>query len=210
MRRSGLHYEVASQSEARAALDSVAKISPASADLLKQASDKLTKDWSPPSQPDGLILLRRIPTQSSTPKDTGTAITPSQMKRMLMGWIEIEVVDQDNDPYPTHYWLELASSDVREGALDENACLNISEIEPGMCKLTVGEVRLAADTGEPTEEPVANGEDEPAKAATSDAGQEAWIPDEDSDLSESFNFDDASNELEDEPVDWDDEDEESS
>jgi hypothetical protein len=132
------------------------------------------------------------------------------MKRMLMGWIEIEVVDQDNDPYPTHYWLELASSDVREGALDENACLNISEIEPGTCKLTVGEVRLAADAGEPTEEPAANGEDKPVKAATSDAGQEAWIPDEDSDLSESFNFDDASNELEDEPVDWDDEDEESS
>jgi hypothetical protein len=62
------YYEVASQSEARAALDSVAKISPASADLLKQASDKLTKDWSPPSQPDGLILLRRIPTQSSRPR----------------------------------------------------------------------------------------------------------------------------------------------
>jgi hypothetical protein len=79
-----------------------------------------------------------------------------------------------------------------------------------MCKLTVGEVRLAADTGEPTEEPVANGEDEPAKAATSDAGQEARIPDEDGGLSESFIFDDTSNELEDEPVDWDDEDEGSS
>jgi outer membrane protein OmpA-like peptidoglycan-associated protein len=77
------YYEVASQSEARAALDSMAKISPASADLIKQASDKLTKDWSPPSQPDGLILLRRIPTQASTPKDTGPTITPSQMKALL-------------------------------------------------------------------------------------------------------------------------------
>jgi outer membrane protein OmpA-like peptidoglycan-associated protein len=77
------YYEVASQSEARAALDSLAKISPASADLLKQASDKLTKDWSPPSQPDGLILLRRIPTQSSAPKDTGLAITPSQLRTLM-------------------------------------------------------------------------------------------------------------------------------
>jgi hypothetical protein len=61
----------------------MAKISPASADLLKQASDKLTKDWSPPFQPDGLILLRRIPVQTAAPKDTGPAITPSQMKALI-------------------------------------------------------------------------------------------------------------------------------
>lgn len=145
------YYEVASQSEARAALDSVAKISPASADLLKQASDKLTKDWSPPFQPDGLILLRRIPTQFSAPKDTGPAITPSQMKALLQkDWIEIELVDQDGEPCHMHYRLELASSSVREGELDEDGCLNVSEIESGMCKLTLGEVKLAADAGEPT------------------------------------------------------------
>jgi hypothetical protein len=145
------YYEVASQSEARAALDSVAKISPASTDLLKQASDKLTKDWYPPSQPDGLILLRRILTQSSVPKDTGSAITPSQMKALLQkDWIEIEVVDQDGEPCPMHYRLQLASSSVREGELDEDGCLNVSEIESGMCKLTLGEVKLAADAGEPT------------------------------------------------------------
>jgi hypothetical protein len=68
------YYEVASQSEARATLESVAKISPASADFLKQASDKLTKDWYPPSQPDGLVLLRRIPRQ---------AAPPSQMKALI-------------------------------------------------------------------------------------------------------------------------------
>jgi hypothetical protein len=144
------YYEVASQSEARAAFDSVAKVSPASADLLKQASDKLTKDWY--SQPDGLILLRRIPTQSSVPKDTGPSITPSQMKALLQkDWIEIEVVDQDGEPCHMHYRLELASSDVREGELDEDGCLNVSEIESGTCKLTLGEVKLAADAGEPAE-----------------------------------------------------------
>jgi hypothetical protein len=50
-----------------------------------------------------------------------------------------------------HYRLELASSSVREGELDEDGCLNVSEIESGTCKLTLGEVKLAADAGEPAE-----------------------------------------------------------
>jgi hypothetical protein len=61
----------------------VAKISPASADLLKQASDKLTKDWSPPSQPDGLILLRRIFTPQAATSNNEPAITPSQLRAMM-------------------------------------------------------------------------------------------------------------------------------
>jgi hypothetical protein len=74
------------------------------------------------------------------PKDTGPSITPSQMKALLQkDWIEIEVVDQDGEPCHMHYRLELASSDVREGELDEDGCLNVSEIESGTCKLTLGE-----------------------------------------------------------------------
>jgi hypothetical protein len=66
------YYEVAPQSEARAVLDSAAKDLGAPADLLKQASDKLSKDWRPPfSHPEGLVLLRRIPARASTPKDEG-------------------------------------------------------------------------------------------------------------------------------------------
>jgi len=108
------YYEVTSQSEARAALDSVAKISPASADLLKQASDKLTKDWSPPSQPDGLILLRRIPVQTAAPKDTGPAITPSQMKALLNDGPQEEIIDWA-------IWIELDPDDPK--AKDDTAIL---------------------------------------------------------------------------------------
>jgi hypothetical protein len=97
-------YEVVGQAEARALLDGLAKQSPASAESLQKASDKLTKDWRAPfSQPDGLILLRRIPVQAPAGKDLGPTITPSQMKALINDkekiidwtiWIELD----PNDP----------------------------------------------------------------------------------------------------------------
>jgi hypothetical protein len=130
------YYEVASQSEARAALDSVAKISPASADLLKQASDKLTKDWYPPSQPDGLILLRRILTQSSVPKDTGSAITPSQMKRLLMGWLELFVVWADSGQPVAGVPLAVETSGNRQSLkTDAKGRIRLEDVEAS-CEVT--------------------------------------------------------------------------
>ena len=78
------YYEVASQSEARTVLDGIAQESPASAAPVRKASEKISRDWrSPSSQPDGLVLLRRIPVQATVPNDDGPAITPSQMKAMM-------------------------------------------------------------------------------------------------------------------------------
>jgi len=80
-------------------LDSLAKISPASADLLKQASDKLTKDWYPPSQPDGLILLRRILTPQAATSNNEPAITPSQLRALMeKATLEIHMVDLNKKP----------------------------------------------------------------------------------------------------------------
>lgn len=77
-------YDVVSQTEARAVLTGIAKESPPAAGTIAKAWDKLTKDWRAPfSEPDGLILLRRIPVQATAPKDDGPAITPSQMKALL-------------------------------------------------------------------------------------------------------------------------------
>jgi len=200
------YYEVASQSEARAVLSGIAQESPPSAELLRKASEKLSKDWRAPFQADGLVLLRRIPVQAAAPKDQGPALTPSQMKALLQkDWIEIEVVDQDGEPYPAHYRLELASRDIRQGDLDENGCLSVSETESGTCKLTVGEVRLAATAGEPTPEPTAKVADEAAEAAP-DTGQDAQVPDDGGPASEADIFDEASDGLEAEPLDRNDED----
>lgn len=76
-------YEVASQAEAQVVLATAAKNSPASADLLRQAATKLSKDWHPPGGPEGIVLMRRILVQAAAPKDTGPAITPSQMEALL-------------------------------------------------------------------------------------------------------------------------------
>lgn len=77
-------YQVLPQADARAVLAEMAKESPASSDVLRQASENIGKDWhSAFSQPDGLLLLRWLPPAASTPKrDDGPAITPSQMKAL--------------------------------------------------------------------------------------------------------------------------------
>jgi hypothetical protein len=93
-------YEVVSQSAARAVLDGLAKESPASAQVLGQASEKIGKDWRPPfSDPEGLVLLRRIPVRAEGPRDSGPAITPSQVKALVeQGALKIHVVDLSGVP----------------------------------------------------------------------------------------------------------------
>ncbi len=77
-------YQVVLQADARAVLEEMAKGAPAYADVLRQASAKIGKDWrTAVSQPEGLVLLRWAPDPSFAPKDDGPAITPSQMKGML-------------------------------------------------------------------------------------------------------------------------------
>gem|GEM_PF-2484417 len=94
------YYEVVSQFEARAALGGIAQESPASAEPVRKASERLSKDWRPPfSQPEGLVLLRRIPDQVTKPKDDGPVLTPSQMKSLLerrteLGIFEVQVIDE--------------------------------------------------------------------------------------------------------------------
>ena len=111
--------------------------------LLSEAAAMLTKDWRPPFSPDGLVLLRRSIVQAAIKPDLGPALTPSQIKKLGKNdWIEIEVVDQDGEPYPTHHRLELPSSQVHEGELDEDGFVGVYEIESGTCKLTIGKTVL--------------------------------------------------------------------
>jgi hypothetical protein len=119
------YYEVASQSEARAVLDSTAKDTGAAADLLKQAGDKLSKDWRPPfSHPEGLVLLRRIPAPASEPKDTGPALTPSQIRALMKKdqddfVLELEHLYHDDRPvHQASFTVELSDGSKVEGQLD--------------------------------------------------------------------------------------------
>ena len=78
------YYEVLSQADARRVLEGIAGEPGAPGELLAKANEKLSKDWrAPASQPDGLVLLRRISISAAVSKSEGPAITPSQMRELV-------------------------------------------------------------------------------------------------------------------------------
>jgi len=133
-------YQVARQDEARQVLDGLAEQPGTPSNvrpLLGEAREALSKDWRPPLQPDGLVLLRKIITMQASAPDAGPALTPSQIKKLAThtDWIEIEVVDQDGLPYTGGYRLELPDSTASESNFDEEGFLGNYDLESGTCKL---------------------------------------------------------------------------
>ena len=52
-------------------------------------------------------------------------------------WIEIEMVDEEDEPYPSEkYRITLPDDSVTEGTLDGKGFARIEGIEPGTCKVT--------------------------------------------------------------------------
>ena len=156
------YYEIVPHDTAVATLRGLAGqgVAPDLAELLGKASARLTQDWRPPLSPDGLILLRRLPTVAAVAAPE-PALTPSQIKKLLhkTDWIEIEVVDDEGLPYTGPYRLELSSGSSREGRFDETGCYGNYDLDPGNCTLKLPEVKVVAGAGEaappePTPEPV--------------------------------------------------------
>jgi hypothetical protein len=110
--------------------------------LLAEAADMLSKDWRPPRDPDGLVLLRRTVTYQAYKPDVGPALTPSQLKKLRESdWIEVELVDQDDKPYSAHYKVYLTDERAPEGNFDQEGFLGVYEIATGTYKLAVGETK---------------------------------------------------------------------
>ena len=58
-----------------------------------------------------------------------------------LGWIEIELVDEDDKPVPgERYRIELPDGAVREGTLNMSGFARIQDIESGDCKITFPEL----------------------------------------------------------------------
>jgi outer membrane protein OmpA-like peptidoglycan-associated protein len=114
------------------------------AGLLRQAAEMLTRDWRPPSEPDGLVLLRRTIAHQSYRSNQEPALTPSQIKKLIeKDWIEIELVGQDDNPYLTHFRLEVANNVVKEGDFQKEAFISLRQIESGTYKLILGKANKA-------------------------------------------------------------------
>jgi hypothetical protein len=133
-------HQVVSRDEARRILDGIDQQSGTAAEvrpLLGQAREAISADWRPPLKPDGLILLRKIVTMAASSPDTGPALTPSQIKKLATqtDWIEIEVADQDGEPYTGSYRLELSDGTASEGNFDGEGFFGNHDLEAGNCQL---------------------------------------------------------------------------
>ena len=153
------------------------------AGLLNQAAEMLTRDWRPPSDPDGLVLLRRILAYQAYRPNQEPALTPAQIKKLTQkDWIEIALVDQDDKPYLTHFRLEIANNVVKEGDFREDAFIGLHEIESGTYKLVLGkaseavaaeETAVEAQGANPEPTPDV-GDEEPPSVPLEPLQAEAW------------------------------------
>jgi outer membrane protein OmpA-like peptidoglycan-associated protein len=149
-------YEVVARRDAEQVLDGLASQSePELAKLLGQAKAKLTRDWRPPLQPDGLILVRRVVVQQAAGAPTEPAITPSQMKKLVKqtDWIEIEVVYEDDEPYTGPYRLQLSDQTMTNGSFDDEGFYGNHDIVSGNCKLFIDGKPAADDEDVPSTPP---------------------------------------------------------
>jgi N-acetylmuramoyl-L-alanine amidase len=142
-------YYVVRQDEAKQVLDAMAKETGTPAELavlFGKARDQLTRDWHAFTKPDGLILLRRAPVVRAPVADTGPAITPSQFRRMKLGWIIIEVVYESGDPWRGTLKLTMADGSEQSMQLPDDGVVNLENIEPGTVTVKFPEVSATIHT----------------------------------------------------------------
>ena len=61
----------------------------------------------------------------------------SEEAQQEKSWIEIKLVDENNDPVPgERYRIEMPDGKIAEGSLDQNGYAKVNRIKPGTCKVT--------------------------------------------------------------------------
>jgi hypothetical protein len=135
-------HEVVRHDDAVAVLaglaEQAARAQPDLPGLLSGAQARLTHDWRPPSEPEGLILLRRILATASATSNDEPTITPSQLKLLRPAdIIEIELVDKEGKPVGNEMWeCVLPDGSKRSGQLDAEGHALVTDLPPGQCQVT--------------------------------------------------------------------------
>ena len=134
-------YEVVGHDDAKRVLESLASqpgTAPELAALLAQAGAHLSRDWRPPLQPDGLILLRRVVAPRIPTADPGPAMTPSQLRQLMeQATLEIEVVDLDDKPQEgLAFQIKAPDGNTAQGELDEKGRAQVKSSMPGIFVVT--------------------------------------------------------------------------
>jgi hypothetical protein len=149
-------YEVTRHDEAQRVLDALARQPGTEADLaalLGKAREKLTADWRPPQSPDGLVLLRKLPTIQAPGANVGPALTPSQIEQMQKThWVEFRIRDVGARPMAgVHYTLTLPDGSERTGTLGSDGRTRDEGQPSGSARLVLTDIDEASWGAEVTE-----------------------------------------------------------
>jgi hypothetical protein len=146
-------YEVVRHDEAVQVLERLAALQAGAGlpNLLREASGKLTRDWRPPiSQPDGLILLRHVPTVAAVGAPQAP-VTPSQMAKLVaqQASVTLEVVVLGLDDKPLQgltYVIDAPDAETFEGDLGASAKTKITSTRKGTAGVRLGWSEAEAST----------------------------------------------------------------
>jgi type VI secretion system secreted protein VgrG len=116
---------------------------PAGAGLMGSASSAV-----PVSAPlAAAVAANAVARKDKTYSAAETHNEASEEAQQEKSWIEIKLVDENNDPVPgERYRIELPGGKIAEGTLDQNGFAKVNRIKPGTCKVTFP--RLDKDTWE--------------------------------------------------------------
>ena len=79
--------------------------------------------------------------KSKSGKYGSTKVKPHKPDEEKTSWIEIEMVDEEDEPVPGEkYKITLPDDTVAEGTLDNNGFARVDGIDPGTCKVTFPEL----------------------------------------------------------------------
>jgi hypothetical protein len=139
------HYQVVGHDEAKRILDELAGQPGTSAELaglLRKARDQLSRDWRPPQQPSGLVLLRRVIVQAAPMLDPGPAMTPSQIRKLAeQATLALEVVDLDEKPQEgLAFQIKAPDGNRATGKLDKKGHAQVKSSLPGIFVVTFPEL----------------------------------------------------------------------
>jgi len=137
-------YEVVRREDAIRVLEGLTWQTTAAPDLVSMlgtAGEKLTADWRPPLQPNGLILLRRIAAPLAAKVDAEPPITPSQMRALMQDLnvnLEVVVLGVDDKPIPgIQFTIDSTDGEQYEGILPSTGKTKITSSKKGLAFVTV-------------------------------------------------------------------------
>jgi hypothetical protein len=137
-------YEIVPSDEAREIIGKIVAlptVSQTDKPPLREAMGILS-DTNAPQIDRGLLLLRIVPMRYIDSAGSRPALTPSQLARIReRHWIEIQVIDEDNNPVSgVSYLILTPDGQDYSGVTDSEGLARVDNIVPGQCKISFPEL----------------------------------------------------------------------